>query len=243
LKVYMDDMLIYTEVEKPGWPLEEELEAHWEAVSDILRSLEANDLYLKPEKCLFNHLEVEYLGVIVGNSVIKMDPVKVEGIAKWETPRTVKDICSFLGFCNFYHTFIQDFSRKAQPLNYLTKKNIKFEWNDNAQVAFDALKDTCSSYPVLRMPDWKKQFILETDASGYALGAVISQEFEDGIHLIAFHSRSLLDAEHNYDVHDKELAGVIFGFKKGWSYFLGCKQPIWVCTDHKNLMYFRVLRS
>ena len=188
LKVYMDDMLIYTEVEKPGQPSEEELEAHREAVSDILRSLEANDLYLKPEKCLFNRPEVEYLGIIVGNSVIKMDPVKVEGIAKWETPKTVKDVHSFLGFCNFYRAFIKDFSRKAQPLNYLTKKNVKFEWNDKAQKAFEALKDTCSSYPVLRMPDWKKQFILETDASGYALGAVISQHFEDGIHPIAFHS-------------------------------------------------------
>jgi len=188
LKVYMDDMLIYTEVEKPGQPSEEELEAHREAVSDILRSLEANDLYLKPEKCLFNRPEVEYLGVIVGNSVIKMDPVKVEGIAKWETPKTVKDVHSFLGFCNFYRAFIKDFSRKAQPLNYLTKKNVKFEWNDKAQKAFEALKDTCSSYPVLRMPDWKKQFILEMDASGYALGAVISQHFEDGIHPIAFHS-------------------------------------------------------
>ena len=153
--------------------------------------------------------------MIVGNSVIKMDLVKVKGIAKWETPRTVKDVQSFLGFCNFYHAFIQDFSRKAQPLNYLTKKNIKFEWNNNAQTAFDALKDTCSSYPVLHMPDWKKQFILETDASGYALGAVISQQFEDGIHPIAFHSRSLLDAERNYDAHDKELASIIFGFKKG----------------------------
>ena len=152
-----------------------------------------------------------------------MDPVKVEGIAKWETPRTVKDVRSFLGFCNFYCAFIQDFSWKAQPFNYLTKKNVKFDWNDNAQKAFDTLKNTCSSYPVLRMPDWKKQFILETDALGYALGVVISQQFKDGIHPIAFYSRSLLDAEWNYDAHNKELASVIFGFKKGQSYFLGCE--------------------
>jgi len=81
--------------------------------------------------------------------------------------------------------------------------------------------------------------VTETDTSRYALGAVISQQFEDGIHPIAFHSRSLLDAKRNYDAHDKELAGVIFGFKKGRSYFLGCEQPIRVRTDHKNLTYFR----
>ena len=89
------------------------------------------------------------------------------------------------------------------------------------------------------MPEWKRPFILETDASGFTLGAVISQEFDDGVHPVAFHSRSLLDAERNYDAHDKELAGVIFGFKKGRSYFLGAEHAIRVKTDHKNLTYFR----
>jgi RNase H-like domain found in reverse transcriptase len=89
------------------------------------------------------------------------------------------------------------------------------------------------------MPNWTKPFILKTDASGYALGAVISQEFEDGVHPVAFHSWSLSDTEKNYDTHDKELAGVIHGFKKGCAYFLGCQHPIQVQTDHKNLTYFR----
>ena len=80
---------------------------------------------------------------------------------------------------------------------------------------------------------------MDTDVSGYALGVVISQESEDGIHPVAFHSRSLLPAEANYDAHDKELAGVIFGFKCGCPLFLGTSHPICVCTDHKNLQYFR----
>jgi hypothetical protein len=91
----------------------------------------------------------------------------------------------------------------------------------------------------LRTSDWTKQFILETDASGYALGAVIMQQFDDNIHPIAFHSRSLLSAEKNYDTHDKELAEVVFRFKCGRPYFLGAQHPIHVCTDHKNLQYFR----
>jgi len=96
----------------------------------------------------------------------------------------------------------------------------------------------CSSYPVLRTPDWTKQFVMETDASGYALGVVIAQEFKDGIHPITFHSRSLLPAEKNYDAHDKELAGVIFGFKCGRPLFLGATHAIRIHTDHKNLQYF-----
>jgi RNase H-like domain found in reverse transcriptase len=106
------------------------------------------------------------------------------------------------------------------------------------QQAFQSLKDACAELPALHCPDWLKQFNLETDASGYALGAVIAQEFDDGIYPIAFHSRSLLPAEKNYDTHDKELAMVIFRFKCGHPLFLGATHLIEVHTDHKNLQYF-----
>jgi len=134
--------------------------------------------------------------------------------------------------------FIKNFSDIARPLNDLTCKNEQFIWTDKHNNAFLELKKACSNYPVLRTPDWTKQFVIETNASGYALGVVIAQEFEDGIHPIAFHSRSLLPAERNYDAHDKELAGVIFGFKCGCPLFLGATHAIRVCTDHKNLQYF-----
>jgi len=135
--------------------------------------------------------------------------------------------------------FIKNFSNIARPLNDLTYKNEQFIWTDERNNAFLELKRMCSNYPVLHTPDWTKQFVMETDASGYALGVVIAQEFEDGIHPIAFHSRSLLPAEKNYDAHDKELTGVIFGFKCGHPLFLGATHAIRVCTDHKNLQYFR----
>jgi len=167
-----------------------------------------------------------------------MDPVKVQGIADWPTPLTVKDVQSFLGFCNFYRAFIKNFSDIARPLNDLTCKNEQFIWTDECNNAFLELKRMCSNYPVLCTPDWTKQFVMETDASGYTLGVVIAQEFEDGIHPIAFHSRSLLPTEKNYDAHDKELAGVIFGFKCGRPLFLGATHAIHVRTDHKNLQYF-----
>jgi hypothetical protein len=168
-----------------------------------------------------------------------MDLVKVEGITKWPTPTTVKQVGSFLGFCNFYCAFIPKFSDIARPLNDLTRKNYQWRWEMQQQNVFDELKCACSREPVLRTPDWNKPFIMETDASGYALGVVITQEHKDGIHPIAFHSRSLLDAEKNYDAHDKEMLGIIYGLKMGRKFFLGAQEPVQIRTNHKNLQYFR----
>src|SRR5258708_13018592 len=197
-----------------------------------------HNLFLKAKKCSFHKKKVEYLGVIIGQEKVEMDPVKVEGIAKWPTPITVKDICSFLGFCNFYRSFIANFSAIARPLKELIKKLNEWKWGADEEASFDTLKDLCCSYPVLCSPDWTKQFYMDTDASDFALGVIISQEFTDGQHPIAFHSCTLLPAEKNYDIHDKEMAAIIHGFKCGCPYFLGANHPIMVCTDHKNLQYF-----
>jgi hypothetical protein len=230
LKIYMDDMIIATEDDE---------KEHGKKVAHVLQKLLDHDLFLKPEKCQFHKKEVEYLGVIIGGGKVKMDPIKVKGITEWPIPNTVKEICSFLGFCNFYWPFILNFSSIAQPLNDLTKKNQQWHWGETKQVAFNTLKKICTSKPVLRSPDWTKKFILETDASGYALGVVISQEFEDGVHPITFHSWSLQPAEKNYDAHDKELTAVVFGFKCGHPLFLGAQHTIEVKSNHKNLQYFR----
>ena len=167
-----------------------------------------------------------------------MNLIKIQGIIEWPTPCCVKEVQSFLGFCNFYYAFIKDFSHIAHPLNNLTHKNEKWEWTEVHELAFQWLKKACGEYSALWTPDWSKQFLMDTDASGYALGVVISQEFKDGIHPITFHSWSLLPVEANYDAHDKELAGVIYGFKCSWPLFLGTVHLIRVCTDHKNLQYF-----
>jgi RNase H-like domain found in reverse transcriptase/Integrase zinc binding domain/Reverse transcriptase (RNA-dependent DNA polymerase) len=230
LKIYMDNMIIATENDNA---------LHTQKVNQILQKLIDHNLFLKPEKCQFHKKEVKYLGVIIGGGKVMMDPIKVKGITKWPTPTTVKEVCSFLGFCNFYCPFILNFSGIAWPLNDLTKKNQQWQWEDREKEAFDTLKEICASKLVLWSPDWSRKFILETDASGYALGAVISQEYEDGIHPVAFHSCSLQPAEKNYDAHDKELAAVIFGFKCGWPLFLGAQHTMEVKSNHKNLQYFR----
>jgi hypothetical protein len=133
---------------------------------------------------------------------------------------------SFLGFCNFYCAFIPKFSDIARPLNDLTKKNYQWRWETNQQDAFEELKHICTKEPVLYTPNWNKPFIIETDASGYTLGVVIAQEHKDGIHPIAFHSRSLLDAEKNYDAHNKEMLGIIYGLKIRRKFFLGTQELV-----------------
>ena len=164
LRIYMDDAIIATCNNK---------QEHTAKVNHFLTKLVQHDLFLKPEKCKFHQNEVEYLGVIIGGGKVKMDPVKVEGIMNWPTPASVKEVHSFLGFCNFYRAFIPSFSHLARPLNDLTKKNQQWSWGKREQDAFMALKIICTTYPVLRTPDWTRQFILETDTSGYALGAVL----------------------------------------------------------------------
>jgi len=127
----MDDILIATS---------STLADHEHMVHDVLQRLEEHDLYLKPEKCVWETSSVDYLGVILEKGVTHMDPVKISGIADWPIPKTVKDVRSFLGFCNFYRAFIQGFANIACPLNQLTRKDIKWTWGTAEQQAFDDLR-------------------------------------------------------------------------------------------------------
>src|SRR5277367_6674961 len=128
--IYMDNILIFA-------PTLEDL-AKSEQI--ILQKLRDNDLYLKPKKCKFRKLKVEYLGMVIKEGQISMDPVKLGGIRDWPVPTSVKEVRSFLGFGNFYPRFIKGFSELAQPLNDLLKKDRKFEWTSCQQNAFDVLK-------------------------------------------------------------------------------------------------------
>ena len=152
--MYMDDIVIHTD------GTEEEHEA---VIHTWLEKLSKLNLFLKPSKCQFYQCEVEYLGMIVGNGAVRMDPVKVKGITEWLTPACVKDVRSFLGFCNFYRAFISDFSNIARLLNDLTCKNHQWDWSAECEQAFQHLKEVCVSEPVLKTPDWTKPFVMHTD--------------------------------------------------------------------------------
>src|SRR5271155_5554831 len=198
--IYMDDILIFAKTQ-------EELERH---TKSVLQRLRINDLYLKPKKCEFNKTKIEYLGMIVEEGKLSMDPVKLNGIRDWPIPTTVKQVRSFLGFGNFYRRFIAHYSDLARPLNDLTKKNKKFDWTTECQTAFDLLKKKFTEEPVLLLPDHSKPFQIESDASKVATGAVLTQLDGNGDrHPCAFLSKTLSSTERNYEIYDRELLGII----------------------------------
>ena len=172
-----------------------------------------------------------------------MDPIKVKGITDWPIPTTVSELHSFLSFGNYYKDFIQDYSRIACPLHDLTKKTHAWKWEDDQQTTFDTLKCKFTSYPVLRNPDPTKHYIVDADASAYAIGATVSQDFSDGHHPITFFSKSLLPAEHNYDIYDHELLAIINMLKANHHLLLGAQQKFLIRTDHNNLKYFKTLQK
>ena len=186
---YMDNILIASKGTTT-------IEDHRSAVRDILQVLQDYNLFLKPEKCVWESPCVDYLGLILEKGVTCMDPAKVAGVKDWPTPTSVKQVQSFLGFCNFYCAFIQRFSHLAKPLNNLTKKETPWTWEKEQQRAFDMLKECIMSEPVLMQPNLTKQFEIEVDSSGFARGAVLLQKGPDNKrHPIAFYSQTLTDAE------------------------------------------------
>ena len=145
----------------------------------ILRKLKDNDLYLKPEKCLFWATQVDYLNFVLSENRIAMDPVKLKGIEQWTTLTTIKQLQSFLGFGNYYRKFIKDYGNLTQPLNELLKDK-KFKWTDNVQQAFDTLKGKFQAAPVLQLPDPYKPFMVECNTSKYTSGVVLQQQDLNG---------------------------------------------------------------
>ncbi|ESK88704.1 reverse transcriptase-rnase h-integrase [Moniliophthora roreri MCA 2997] len=139
----------------------------------LMRRLKKHDLFLKPEKCKFDVMEVVFLGMVIRPGYIAMDPVKLAGIAEWEPPQTVKGVRAFLGFRNFYRKFIGKYAQLTRPMNDLLQKNRKFEWTKECQIAFNLLKMKFLSEPILVMLDVNKPFIIEADASKWATGAVL----------------------------------------------------------------------
>ncbi|EKD03262.1 retrotransposon nucleocapsid protein [Trichosporon asahii var. asahii CBS 8904] len=227
--VYLDDILIFSQNETE----------HRGHVREVLRRLRENNLSAKPEKCEFHTDRVEFLGFIVTPDGIEMDPGKVAGVVSWPTPTNLKELQSFLGFINFYRRFIHQFSMVARPLHELTRKEVPFEWTPARAAAFDELKTRITSAPILRHFNPDHETMVETDASDYALGAVLSQRGPgEEWRPVAFLSRGMTPPELNYPVHDKEFLAIFWSFNEWRHYLEGCNVRVEVLTDHRSLEYF-----
>jgi hypothetical protein len=233
--VYLDDILIFTK----------DLEEHRRITRRVLERLVEHQLYLRPEKCEFEKTRINYLGLIISENRVEMDPVKVAGVADWPEPCNKQEVQSFLGFANFYRQFIRNFSHHARPLFNLTKNEQKWQWTSSKISAFQKLKELVTSAPVLTTPTDDQPFCIEADSSDFTTSAVLSQlSLEDGKwHPVAYYSKSLSETERNYEIHDKEMLAIIRALDE-WRHFLeGATHKVEIWTNHKNLEYFMLAKK
>jgi len=203
--IYLDHVLIYSNT----------LQQHRKDVSKILEAIRKSGIKVKLSKCEFHQNETEYLGFIIGQEGVKTDPVKTHAIWDWTTPKTIKEIQCFRGFCNFYRRFIEWFSRTARPLYVKTKKEFigKWECGDKEQQAFDELRTKLTTAPVLVCFNPLAPTKVETDASKYNCSGILSQQCQEGKwRPVAYRSKTMSDAECNYNIHDKELLAIFQAF-------------------------------
>ena len=227
---YLDDILIYSESK----------EEHVKHVTQILQTLREHGLYAKLEKCNFHVYSVDFLGFIISTQGTHMEKARVDSIKDWPTPKSVKDVQTFLGFANFYRRFIYNYAAIANGLTSLTrtKDNPKFTWTPAAEESFNNLKNAFTTAPFLRHFDPKLPITLTTDASDFATAAILSQPHNGKLHPVAFHSHKLQPPEENYGTPDKEMLAIVEAFRKWRHYLEGAAHTITVFTDHKNLETF-----
>lgn len=245
--IYMDDGVIHT-YKLPHETEEEHLARHRKYVHTIFDILEENDLYLKPEKCLFEQKEINYLGVVVGNGQIKMDPSKITVVKTWPVPTNPTEVWAYLGFTGYYRYFMEGYSAIARPLLNLTKKGAVWHWGPEEQLVFETLQRCMCNKPVLQQPNFNKRIYLQTDTSAYGLGAVLSQEggtqssttsTKPALHPVAYYSATFTPTEQNYDIYEWELLAVMKSLAH-WRPYLGwTKEPFIIRTDHANLQYWK----
>jgi len=227
LQVYLDDLLTHSKT------IDEHV-THLRQVLDILRK---NKLYAKRSKCVFGVKEVEFLGHTISAGGISPKDDKTEAIRAWPRPKNTPELRSFLGLCNFYHRFVRNYATMAAPLTSLTGKGKQFVWTHQAQEAFDHLKTAISSAPLLLPINPAREFVIHTDASNVGVGAVLSQEDEEGdLRPTAFASRKLTPTEQKWPTHDKELAAVLHALET-WSHLVKGRAPQ-VLVDNSSVRYF-----
>jgi len=218
--VFFDDILIYSKT----WA------DHLRHLRAVLSELRRHQLFVKRSKCAFGVPSVSYLGHVISEAGVAMDPAKVQAILDWPTPRSARAVRGFLGLAGYYRKFVHNYGTVAAPLTALLKKD-GFSWDDATAAAFTALKAAVTTAPVLAMPDFAKVFVVECDASSHGFGAVLVQ---DG-HPVAFFSRPVAPRHRALAAYERELIGLVQAVRH-WRPYLWGRRFI-VKTDHFSLKY------
>jgi len=225
--VYLDDVIIYSKT------LDQHI-THIEKVLDLLRKA---GLKIKISKCTFLQTSVNYLGHVISQTGITPDPKKTKAIESFPTPTNISHLKSFLGLAGYYRKFIKNFATKAHALTMLTRKNVPWRWTQEEEDAFQFLKKCLINPPILRYPDFSREFLIHTDASGYGVGSVLSQmhkeDKEEKEVVIAYASRHLNDVEKNWSTIEKEAYAIVHAVKQFYPYLYG--RRFQVLSDHKPL--------
>jgi hypothetical protein len=197
---YLDDVLVFSKTRAE----------HTKHVEEVIRRLGAAGLQIDIGKSEFYAKKTRYLGLIISTDGISMDPEKVQALQAWKDPTSVKELQQFLGFANFYRRFIQGYSTVITPMTKLLRKDVSWAWKSEQAEAFKALKKAFTTAPVLAYFDYTKKTVVETDASNWASGGVLSQFNDDGkLRPVAFFSSKHTAPECNYEIYDKELLAIV----------------------------------
>lgn len=222
---YMDDILIFSP----------DIDQHCVDIARVLDRFKAVNLSVQLKKCQLAQSEINFLGHVISREGIKPCSKKIEIVKNFPQPKNDKEIRSFIGLCSYYRRHVPNFADIAKPLTKLTKKNESFDWTSECDTSFQKLKTTLTSEPLLIYPDFSKKFILSTDASGVAIGAVLGQVINGVEHPIAYASRQLNSAERNYTVTERELLAVVWSVKYFRCYLYGRSFALY--TDHSAIRW------
>ena len=232
--VYLDDIVIHSS----NW------RDHMDHLTEILGRLESSGLTIKLKKCIFGASDCTYLGYQIGRGGVKPEQRKIEAILEMSRPQTKKEVRTFLGITGYYRRFVQNYATITEPLTELTRKNLpeKILWNEKTELAFQRLKEMLTTTPLRKNPDFNRTFILQTDASGVGVGAVLSQgEGESEDFPIAYFSKKLLPREQAYSTVEKECLALVLAIKHFKAYLLG--RSFVIQTDHRALQWLHQFKE
>lgn len=230
--VYVDDIMVHSAT----------IAQHLKHLQVVFNRLRQANLKLQPKKCRFATSKVEYLGHFFSSQGIEVNPRIIESVATFPVPKTHKQVQQFLGLCNYYRKFIYKFAEIAAPLYQLTRRDVKFNWSDTCQIAFDTLKAKLISAPILVLPHMDKPFIVSTDASDSAIGFILGQiDEKNRERVISYGGRALHKNERNWPIYEKECLALVEAIKQFRPYLSATRFT--VCTDNFGVKHFQKLKD